>query len=119
MPLGIGFMGNVEGRKEFMQRQESQMPLGIGFMGNTAFFVVWALNLSVSQMPLGIGFMGNTSASKPTRQNSRPASQMPLGIGFMGNQNPAFLGFCSHYPVTNASRHWVHGELASPHGFAG
>jgi hypothetical protein len=26
-------MGNVEGRKEFMQRQESQMPLGIGFMG--------------------------------------------------------------------------------------
>ena len=35
---------------------------------------------------------------------------MPLGIGFMGNkgdlQNPM-----SRLRVTNASRHWVHGEL--------
>ena len=59
-------MGNVEGRKEFMQRQESQMPLGIGFMGNTADLVLIKRD-DWSQMPLGIGFMGNAQhISTPT-----------------------------------------------------
>ena len=62
----------------------------------------------MSQMPLGIGFMGNLAVE--------PAfvidvlSQMPLGIGFMGNILLLARRKERLDSVTNASRHWVHGE---------
>ncbi len=40
---------------------ESQMPLGIGFMGNKDNFKAYVNFITGSQMPLGIGFMGNVS----------------------------------------------------------
>ena len=36
---------------------------------------------------------------------------MPLGIGFMGNLSASRLEAAAFVEVTNASRHWVHGEL--------
>ncbi len=38
---------------------------------------------------------------------------MPLGIGFMGNLTLAERIFALMQAVTNASRHWVHGELST------
>jgi len=134
MPLGIGFMGNecpsiqinvarshkclsalgswgTAKTKFFLKHrlQASQMPLGIGFMGNYAPKDELEATAKESQMPLGIGFMGNvTQVTAPAKAKAK--SQMPLGIGFMGNLHLQMQGNLL-LRVTNASRHWVHGEL--------
>ena len=65
-----------------------------------------------SQMPLGIGFMGNRKHDLQNPFLLLP-SQMPLGIGFMGNISIRAKGETTLKTVTNASRHWVHGEPKS------
>ncbi len=109
MPLGIGFMGNQAVVKQGDHLKGSQMPLGIGFMGNPITEDGHFLAFKKSQMPLGIGFMGNAFYVTDTEAR-KIGSQMPLGIGFMGNATLNSLIHAAMSPVTNASRHWVHGE---------
>ena len=85
------------------------MPLGIGFMGTQRFEDYLSFLQKKSQMPLGIGFMGNYAFAQ--REGQLPqVSQMPLGIGFMGNSIDEASKQVRRKQVTNASRHWVHGE---------
>ena len=110
MPLGIGFMGNATspfGQSNWVLRHKCLSALGS--WGTEE----WMINNIVADLrhkclsALGSWGTGGTSPNFGPQPNK---SQMPLGIGFMGNpRSSRRVGSHSHR-VTNASRHWVHGE---------
>ena len=111
----------------------SQMPLGIGFMGNpikpSTLFAALICHKCLSalgswgtraprQRPIQpqcghkcLSALGSWGTGIPdNNQTNTNTSQMPLGIGFMGNNNWQAKMAQPSNGVTNASRHWVHGE---------